>query len=87
MRHVVFRHGRYLPRSGRLAHTGKVFHHAKEEQMQPGSSGDLDWGAIALLALIVTGLVSGLRFVFRQNRKDLESLQETLQAENEDDPK
>ncbi|MEF8733091.1 MAG: hypothetical protein V5B40_14650 [Candidatus Accumulibacter meliphilus] len=55
--------------------------------MQPGSSGDLDWGAIALLALIVTGLVSGLRFFFRQNRKDLESLQETLQAENEDDPK
>jgi hypothetical protein len=55
--------------------------------MQPGSSGDLNWGAIALLALIATGLVFGLRFFFRQNRKDLESLQETLQAENEDDPK
>ena len=42
--------------------------------------------ALALSTMVMVQ-VWGLRFFFRQNRKDLESLQETLQAENEDDPK
>ncbi|WP_374682918.1 hypothetical protein [Accumulibacter sp.] len=51
--------------------------------MEPESAVGINWGAIALLAVIAAGLVWGLRLFFRQNRKDLESLEETLENESE----
>ncbi|EXI89248.1 MAG: hypothetical protein AW11_01571 [Candidatus Accumulibacter regalis] len=51
--------------------------------MDPESAVGINWGAIALLAVIAAGLVWGLRLFFRQNRKDLESLEETLENESE----
>lgn len=49
------------------------------------SSGSLDWGLVVLLASIASGLVWGLRFFLRYNRKDLDSLKEKLRADAEDD--
>ena len=51
--------------------------------MDPESAVGINWGAIALLAVIAAGLVWGLRLFFRRNRKDLESLEETLENESE----
>jgi hypothetical protein len=48
-----------------------------------------NWGAVALGICIAAGLVWGLLFFLRQNRQDLESLEQTLRAdsdESEDGP-
>ncbi|MEF8698154.1 MAG: hypothetical protein V5B32_10775 [Candidatus Accumulibacter sp. UW26] len=45
----------------------------------------LDWGAVALMIVVAAGLVWGLRFFLRQNREDLDDLQETLKSESDDD--
>lgn len=55
--------------------------------MNSASPTTTDWGAIALLVIIAIGVLVGLVLFFRQNRKDLESLEETLKADNEDDAK
>lgn len=44
----------------------------------------IDWGAVALVVLITGGLLWGIVFFLRQNRKDLDSLKETLQSDGED---
>lgn len=49
------------------------------------SLASIDWGAVALLALIAAGLVWGLIFFLRQNRKDLDTLKETIESDREDD--
>ena len=48
-----------------------------------------NWGAVALGICIAAALVWGLLFFLRQNRQDLESLEQTLRAdsdESEDGP-
>jgi hypothetical protein len=45
----------------------------------------LDWGVVALVIIVAAGLVWGLRFFLRQNREDLDDLQETLKSESDDD--
>ena len=53
--------------------------------MDAGSLGKLDWGAVALTACIAAALVWALIFFLRQNSKDLDDLQETLDAQREED--
>ncbi len=53
--------------------------------MDSGSLANLDWGAVALTALIAAALVWGLIFFLRQNSKDLDSLQKTLDSQREED--
>ena len=53
--------------------------------MDAGSLANLDWGAVALVAVIGGGLVWGLFFFLRQNREDLDSLQETLASDRDDE--
>lgn len=48
---------------------------------------NIDWGTVALLVIVATGLVGGFVFLLRQNRKDLDSLQETLDSASEDEAK
>ncbi|WP_313952218.1 hypothetical protein [Accumulibacter sp.] len=55
--------------------------------MSSASLASIDWGTVALLALIAAGLVWGFVFFLRQNRKDLETLEETLESDREDDEK
>ncbi|HMW78503.1 MAG TPA: hypothetical protein PKA22_11930 [Rhodocyclaceae bacterium] len=45
---------------------------------------DTDWGAIALVVILAVAFVWALVFFLRQNRKDLESLKETLNSEQDD---
>lgn len=53
--------------------------------MDPGSLSNLNWGAVALVAIIAAACVWGLVFFLRQNRKDLESLEKTLASDDEDE--
>lgn len=53
--------------------------------MDSGSLADIDWGVVALVTLIAAGLVWGLVFFLRQNSRDLESLEETIESERRDD--
>jgi hypothetical protein len=59
--------------------------HTEEKPMDAGSLANLDWGAVALVAIIGGGLVWGLFFFLRQNREDLDSLQETLASDRDDE--
>ncbi|EXI84434.1 MAG: hypothetical protein AW12_02455 [Candidatus Accumulibacter sp. BA-94] len=47
-------------------------------------SATIDWGAIALGICVIAGLFWGLVFFLRQNRQDLESLEQTLRADSDD---
>ena len=53
--------------------------------MDSGTLASLDWGAVALMVLIGGAFVWALSFFLRQNRQDLDSLEETLKSESEDD--
>lgn len=53
--------------------------------MDSGSLAKLDWGVVALTAIIATALIWGLIFFLRQNRKDLDSLQQTLDSQRDED--
>jgi hypothetical protein len=53
--------------------------------MDSGSLASLDWGAVALVALIGGAFAWALTFFLRQNREDLDNLEETLKSEKEDD--
>jgi len=44
----------------------------------------IDWGAIALGLCVAAGLVWALVFFLRQNRQDLDSLEQTLRADSDD---
>ncbi|HMW19346.1 MAG TPA: hypothetical protein PKN13_09760 [Accumulibacter sp.] len=44
-----------------------------------------DWGALALLIVIVIGVLWALRLMLRQNRQDLKSLTEELNQEEPED--
>ncbi|MEF8727432.1 MAG: hypothetical protein V5B34_18150 [Accumulibacter sp.] len=44
----------------------------------------IDWGAVALGISVAAGLLWGLVFFLRQNRKDLESLNRTLRDESDE---
>jgi len=57
----------------------------REKPMDSGSLAGIDWGVVTLLALIAAGLVWGFVFFLRQNSKDLESLEETIESERRDD--
>jgi len=69
------------PRSG--CHNGSF--DAREKPMDSGSLASIDWGVVTLVALIAAGLVWGFVFFLRQNSKDLESLEETIESERRDD--
>lgn len=53
--------------------------------MDSGLLASLDWGAFTLLAVIAAALVWGMVFFLRQNRKDLDDLQEALDLQSEED--
>ena len=53
--------------------------------MDSGSPDSLDWGLVALLAIIAAGLLWGLVFFLRHNQQDRESLQEALNSDDDDD--
>lgn len=53
--------------------------------MDSGSLASIDWGVVTLVALIAAGLVWSFVFFLRQNAKDLESLEETIESERRDD--
>lgn len=53
--------------------------------MDSGSLADMSWRALALVAVIAGGLVWAFVFFLRQNNKDLDSLQETLEHERKED--
>jgi len=53
--------------------------------MDSGSLASIDWGVVTLVALIAAGLVWSFVFFLRQNSKDLESLEETIESERRDD--
>lgn len=55
--------------------------------MDPGSLANLDWGAVALFAIIAVALVWALIVFLRQNSEDLDTLQRTLDMEREEDEK
>ncbi len=44
----------------------------------------IDWGAVALSIGVAAGLLWGLVFFLRQNRRDLESLNQTLRDESDE---
>ncbi|MCM8612293.1 hypothetical protein [Accumulibacter sp.] len=44
----------------------------------------IDWGAVALGIGVAAGLLWGLVFFLRQNRRDLESLNRTLLEESDE---
>ena len=46
--------------------------------MDSGLLASLDWGALALVAVVAAALAWGMVFFLRQNRKDLDDLQQTL---------
>ncbi len=46
--------------------------------MESALPSSIDWGAVALVAVIGLGLVAGFVFFLRENRKDYDSLQQTL---------
>ncbi len=58
--------------------------HPKEKAMSLATLEDTDWGAIALVVILAVAFVWALVFFLRQNRKDLESLKETLNSEQDD---
>ena len=58
--------------------------HPKEKAMTLEALEDTDWGAIALVVILAVAFVWALVFFLRQNRKDLESLKETLNSEQDD---
>jgi hypothetical protein len=58
---------------------------AREKPMDSGSLASIDWGVVTLVALIAAGLVWSFVFFLRQNSKDLESLEETIESERRDD--
>jgi len=47
-------------------------------------TGTIDWGTVALGICVVGGLLWGLVFFLRQNRKDLASLEQTLRTDADD---
>ncbi|MCM8596961.1 hypothetical protein [Accumulibacter sp.] len=49
------------------------------------SLASLDWGAVALVAVLALALLGALVLFLRQNRKDLESLEETIEEERAED--
>ena len=53
--------------------------------MDAGSLANLDWRTVALVAIIGAGLVWSLLFFLRQNREDLDRLQETLASDRDDE--
>ena len=55
--------------------------------MNSGSLASLDWGSVALFAVVAAALVWALIVFLRQNSKDLDSLQRTLEIEREEDEK
>ncbi|EXI66509.1 MAG: hypothetical protein AW08_02623 [Candidatus Accumulibacter adjunctus] len=44
----------------------------------------IDWGAVVLGIGVAAGLLWGLLFFLRQNRRDLESLNRTLRDESDE---
>ena len=59
--------------------------HCEGKSMDSGSPDSLDWGLVALLAIIAAGLLWGLVFFLRHNQQDRESLQEALNSDDDDD--
>ena len=55
--------------------------------MNSGSLASLDWGSVALFAVVAAALVWALVIFLRQNREDLDNLQKTLDSEREDNGK
>jgi hypothetical protein len=53
--------------------------------MNSGSLATLDWGAVALVVVVAGAMLWVLVFFLRQNRSDLDSLQETLRSERDED--
>jgi hypothetical protein len=47
----------------------------EEKSMDSGLLASLDWGALALVAVVAAALAWGMVFFLRQNRKDLDDLQ------------
>ncbi|MBE2259216.1 MAG: hypothetical protein H6942_15060 [Candidatus Accumulibacter sp.] len=52
--------------------------------MDSATSSNVDWGAVALLAMIAAAIVWAFVFFVRQNRKDLDSLEKTLKSDSEE---
>ncbi|MDS4013142.1 MAG: hypothetical protein RKP46_02160 [Candidatus Accumulibacter sp.] len=52
--------------------------------MESAVSSGIDWGAAALFMFIGLALLWGFVFFLRQNRKDYESLQQTLASEEDE---
>jgi hypothetical protein len=52
--------------------------------MESALLSSIDWGAAALVAVIGLGLVWGFVFFLRQNRKDYDSLQQTLASDKDE---
>jgi hypothetical protein len=53
--------------------------------MNTGSLATTDWGAVALFVVVAGAMLWGIVFFLRQNRSDLDSLQETLRSERDED--
>ena len=52
--------------------------------MDSGLLASLDWGALALVAVVAAALAWGMVFFLRQNRKDFDDLQQTLDRQSEE---
>jgi hypothetical protein len=59
--------------------------HCEGKAMDSGAPDSLDWGLVALLAIIAAGLFWGLVFFLRHNQQDRKSLQEALNSDDDDD--
>ncbi|WP_300456017.1 hypothetical protein [Accumulibacter sp.] len=53
--------------------------------MESGSLASIDWGVVALMALIALGLACGLVFFLRQNKRDLKSLEAAIESDRQDE--
>ncbi len=53
--------------------------------MEGGAVAGIDWSALTLGIIIIGGLLCALYFVLRQNRKDLDDLEELLKDERDND--
>ncbi len=53
--------------------------------MNTGSLATTDWSAVAMFVVVAGAMLWGLVFFLRQNRSDLDSLQETLRSERDED--
>ena len=59
--------------------------HCEGKAMDSGAPDSLDWGLVALLAIIAAGLFWGLGFFRRHEQQARKSLQEELNSDDDDE--